>query len=189
LSVTVQPIPVGSTAEVGKLPSDQWIVASESGASSQPLSTNSSSVIGPLQIIGTGFATGPGPFTVHRPDLASGTIVTGTTWITTPGLAAGAKSGVRLPVRFQALPTTITLYVGTVAGAGRMTVSVHATTGEPLELPVDLPTCSASSCPSVVTITIASSPGSSATSSGDAVVDLTAIAPTARVGFAGASLR
>ncbi|MDQ1287018.1 MAG: hypothetical protein QG622_583 [Actinomycetota bacterium] len=199
LTVSVRPVPPGSTADVVKTPSDEWVVASENAASSQGLSSSSSGVLGPVQGLGGGYTTGAGPFTVRRPDPDSGAEVTSTSWITAPGMSAGAPSGLRVPVRFQKLPATITLFVGTSAGRGRMTVTVHSTTngGSPLELPVELPSCVGNACPSVVTVVLGPSAvppstGSGTTpgvASGTILIDLRSSDPAGRIGFAAASLR
>jgi hypothetical protein len=192
LTVSVRPVEQGSTANVGHVTSEEWLAASGTSASSQALSTGSGSELGPVQALGSGYATIAGPFTVLRPDRGSGAQVTTTSWITAPGFSGGASSGLRIPVRYQRLPAVVTLFVGTTAGGGRITVTMNASAGgtSPVELPVTLPGCPQGTCPSVVTVTIGQAAGASPPSaSGDIIVDLRALTPAARVGFAAASLR
>lgn len=187
VSITVQPVPVGLTADVAKSPSDEWIAATDSAGSGKSFFASSSSSVGPLQFTGSGYATAPGPFTVQRRDLASGAPVTSTSWVTMPGMTDGVRSTVRLPVRFQHLPATATLYVGTAAGPGRITFTLQGTNGAgDTVVPVDLPTCEVGTCPAVVTMTIGTAAGTG--SSGTVLVDLAAVNASGRIGFAGASL-
>lgn len=188
LSISVRPVPVGLTADMVTPSPREWIAATDS-ASGKSFYTNSSSALGPLQLNGSGYATAPGPFTVHRPDLASGATVTSTAWLTIPGLTDGVRNSVRLPVRYHQLPATATLYVGTASGPGRITFTVTATDGtQGTPVTIDLPTCEVGTCPAVVTMTVAAGTDTSVTS-GTIHVDLAAVNASGRIGFAGGTLR
>jgi hypothetical protein len=128
---------------------------------------------GPYQLDWSGF---PG---------TSGT-TTSDSWLTSARPADGSTAGMRLPVRTPHPFSTISLYAGTIGGAGQLRLEVSLGGGGKRNLTAALPDCGRSVCADLVTITLDPSLGGQGTP--NVVIDLSATTSGARVGLAAAEL-
>lgn len=176
VSASARPLPGGHEVPLGAA-GTHWTVASTQ--TGQPHDVTNGTQLGPVQPLASGASVRTSPFRVRW---SGGSPATGTasTWLVTPS-GPGTGKGLRIPVRYHALPATVTLYVGTVDGGGQVQIALDGRI-----VPLDLPSC-AGTCAAEVTVTVTAATAS-APATGDVTLD---VVPTAssQVGIAAAVLR
>ncbi|HET9654454.1 MAG TPA: hypothetical protein VFP72_03815 [Kineosporiaceae bacterium] len=182
LSVAVTPVAAGAGYRLPLQSAVDWFAVTADG--SQPRKAGSPSLAGPAQAVGSGQVTENGPFAVSwAPGALSSAATDSSSWLTVPGATRGVPGGLKIPVRLQRVPATITLLTGTTGGGGTVKVALGAADG-PHSMEATLPSCSGPVCPAVVTVKV---DGVRIGGSAELVIELTATT-TGKVGLAAVEL-
>lgn len=181
-AVKVTPMPVGSSVRMPGGNDTQWLVLAGADGVQVP-GRHEPRRVGPAQVMGSGQSTVPGPFTLSwAADGAGPTVARTGSWLTVPDQERGVPSALRIPVRLERLPATITLHTGTVGGPGRVNVTLARPDGRFTTLVAELPACGQAACPAVVTVRL--DPSDQPSGSAEVMIELTARGRGARVGLA-----
>jgi hypothetical protein len=176
--ITVTSTSPNSRVNLGSL-KGTWLVAGLPGGQ-QVTGPGSVQGLGPVQVMGSGDRVDTGPYQVVWPH-GSRTGGTSNTWLVVPRQVRGAPSGLRVPLRLKKVPATITVYTGTVGGAGRLRVTVQESGGDVTPQVVELPGCTQAACPAVVRIPLG--PDIQMSGSLDVVLEIEATGRDASVGL------